>query len=159
MAVSVGINSYVALIEADTYFETRSNSSTWTNATVAQKNAALVTATQLLDNMHWTGTAITEKQELAFPRVAEYFDPKVGSIVYLDGTTIPNRIRNAQFELAFHIISNEDLLVETGGVKSLSVGPITLTTIESAPLVPYSIKSMIRPLLVNSGSNTVWRAN
>ena len=43
-------NSYVTLTEANTYFETVPDSSTWTNKTDDQKNRSLISATRWIDS-------------------------------------------------------------------------------------------------------------
>ena len=50
-------NSYVTLAEANTYFETVPDSSTWDNKTDDQKNRALISATRWIDSFCF----ITEK--------------------------------------------------------------------------------------------------
>ena len=42
-------NSYVTLSEANNYFETVPDSSTWTNKTDDQKNRSLISATRWID--------------------------------------------------------------------------------------------------------------
>ena len=69
MALVKGTNTYVTVDEADTYFETRLDVAAWVNADVAQKEAALVTATSLLDEKPWNGYTPTVTQKLAFPRI------------------------------------------------------------------------------------------
>ena len=48
---SENANSYVTLAEANSYFETVPDSSTWTNKTDDQKNRALISATREIDNL------------------------------------------------------------------------------------------------------------
>ena len=158
MAVLKGVNSYVTVAEADAYFADRINVSAWTDATPTLKGQALVTATQILDDQRWIGTAISEDQDLAFPRSGEYFDPRLGSSVYISEET-PKRILTATYELALHLLLNSSLLEDTGGVTSLNVGPIQLTSITKASLLSKSVKTAITPLLVNAGSNSWWRSN
>jgi hypothetical protein len=157
MALAKGINSYVTVEEAEAYFANKLDVAAWTDAPSVQKEQALVTATSLLDNLAWAGKAVEESQSLAFPRVVEYFDPKVGGYVYNTGT--PKRILTATFELAYHLLNNDGLLDETGSVKTLTVGPITLTDVKSAGSIPLLVKNTVRPLLLNAGSNMWWRAN
>lgn len=159
MAVSKGINSYATVEEADLYFADRLDTAAWIAASPTEKGQALVTATSLLDNMTWTGSAVSETQNLAFPRVCEYFDPKVGGVVYLDGTSVPKRIISAAYELAYHVINNDGVLDDTGSIRSLAVGPITLTDIQTASKIPFTVRTYIKPLLANSGTNPWWRAN
>lgn len=158
MAVLKGTNSYVTVAEADSYFADRLNATAWTSADAALKGQALITAATLLDEQRWIGTAVGEDQPLAFPRSGEYFDPRAGASVYLSAS-IPNRIINANFELALHLLLNDSLLEDTGGVSSLSVGTIQLTSIKSANRIPKTVKTLITPLLVNAGSSSWWRNN
>jgi hypothetical protein len=159
MAVSKGINSYATVEEADLYFADRLDTAAWIAASPTEKGQALVTATSLLDNMTWTGSAVSETQNLAFPRVCEYFDPKVGGVIYSNGAAVPQRIISAVYELAYHLINNDGVLDDTGSVRSISVSTITLTDVQAASKIPFVVKSCIKPLLVNAGTNPWWRAN
>jgi hypothetical protein len=95
MALEKDVNSYVELEEATEYFEDRVDVAAWDEATDEMKSKALVTATSLLDSFEWTGVVVSESQPLAFPRVGEYFDPRVGYCVNLNGT--PDRIIKATY--------------------------------------------------------------
>ena len=158
MAIQLNTNSYVALVEADAYFASRVDVSNWDAADETKKTKALVTAATMLDDMTWAGVALGDDQPLAFPRVVEFFDPKQGAMLYSDGSVIPERIKRAQMELALHLLDNEGVLVSSGSVGNLSVGPISLVNMQSVPRIPEAINRILRPLLVNS-SNSWWRAN
>ena len=157
MALVKGTNSYGTVAEADTYFEDRLDRAAWTNADDDQKSQALITATSILDDMTWTGVAVSESQTLAFPRTGSYFDPRLGITVALDDT-VPTRIDNATFELAYHYLNNDGLLDETGSATNLQVGRITLEEVKLPNSMPSHVKRHIKPLLKNGGSNTWWRA-
>jgi hypothetical protein len=159
MAVSLNVNSYVTVADADTYFGNRLDVAAWTSADEPMKSQALVTAAQMLDDMSWAGTVLQDDQPLAFPRVVEYFDPKLGTSIYLDGTTVPNRIVRANMELAYHLLNNDGLLDDSGKFDNISVGPISIQNMKPASKMPLYIKNIIKPLLVNKGSNSWWRAN
>lgn len=158
MALAKGINSYATVSEANAYFENRLNSSKWEEADDGVKSQALVTATSILDSFDWQGIIADETQSLAFPRVGTYFDSKVGYEVSISNST-PVRILHANFELAYHLISNSTLLDDTGTVQSLSIGAISLSSIKSPNKLSPVVKSLIKPLLKNSGANLWWRAN
>lgn len=157
MALRKNINSYVNVPEADLYFEDRLDSTSWNTATETEKEQALVTATQKLDEMEWTGVAVSQDQTLAFPRVGSYYDPKYGMEITF-GDTVPTRIINATYELAYHLLNNDAISDNTGDVQSIHVGPIKLINIKSAG-TPRVVKDAISPMLINSGSNLWWRAN
>lgn len=159
MTAVEGINSYVSLAEANAYFGTRLNSDLWTAADANVKAKALVTTTRMLDEMPWIGTVVSDTQTLAFPRVCEYFDPRLGSLVYLDGSTVPDRIVRATLELAYHLLINEGLLDSSASVSDIAIGPIKLGNVRSVSKVPSAVKNIIKPLLVNTGTNVWWRAN
>ena len=61
-------NSYVTLTEANSYFETVPDSSTWTNKTDDQKNRSLIAATRWIDTFVFQGDRCDENQALKFPR-------------------------------------------------------------------------------------------
>jgi len=159
MALSKGVNSYVTVEEADLYFADKLDVAAWVEADATLKAQALITATSMLDLMSWTGSAVYEDQDLAFPRTGEYFDPKIGSLVVLEETVVPNRIIKANLELAYHLLNNDGLLDSSGTVKNLEVGSIKLEFINNPNKLSNSVRSLTRPLLVNAGSKTWWRAN
>jgi len=159
MALSKGTNSYVTVNEADAYFTDRIDADDWTAASPTKKAQALITATSILDEQPWTGTAIVDTQPLAFPRAGIYFDPRVGTSLILDDSYVPTRVVNATCELAMHLITNSGLQNDTGSVLDLSVGPINLQTISKPNLIPARVKRLINPILENGGSRTWWRAN
>ena len=88
-------NSYVTLAEANSYFETVPDSSTWTNKTDDQKNRALIDATRQIDTLVFYGDRCDNGQALKFPRNNHEVDD-----VELACTAIPNNIKYAQYELA-----------------------------------------------------------
>lgn len=159
MALTKGTNSYVSLDEANSYFADRLDVAAWETASNTQKDQSLVTATQILETMDWTGVAVSDSQSLAFPRSGTYFDPRLGYDASLTSVAVTKRVNSATFELAYHLLNNDGLLDDTGGVDKLTVGKIDLTTIRRPDTLPSVVRNLIRPLLVNSGSNTWWRAN
>lgn len=159
MALTKGVNSHVTLAEAETYFENRLDVAAWHNASDDDKEKALITATNVLENMNWTGVVMSETQDLAFPRTGTYFDPRLGMEVTLDGVTTPDRVIESTYEMAYHFLNNDGILDDTGGVTNIVVGPIELTRVKSPSSVPSVVNRLIKPLLVNAGSNPWWRAN
>jgi len=159
MALVQGTNSYATLVDAEVYFADRIDAAAWQLADDLLKSQALIMATSMLDAMDWAGSVSDVSQALAFPRNAEYFDPRLGiSVTSL--TAPPQRIITATFEQAYHLLNNDDLLDNTGLIKNLSVGSITLSTIRPASKMPIIVKKLIRPLLSNTrAANSWWRAN
>lgn len=159
MALVKGTNSYVTVDEADAYFAESMDVAAWSVADNTMKAQALVTATRILDEMSWIGTAISESQPLAFPRFAEYFDPRLGTYKTIDGNAVPDRITKAQVELAYHLLNNDGLQDDSGTVTNINIGSIALQDIKRPRLIPLTVKRYINPLLVNGGSNGWWRFN
>ena len=157
MALVKGTNSFVTLLEASDYFSDRLDVAAWTAATDPVKSQALVTATLLLNDLNWTGLAISDSQPLAFPRSGTYFDPRVGDNVTLP-STVPPRILQATYELAYHLLNNDGLLDDSGTVSDLQVSSISLSIKTVASTIPPVVYRIIKPLLVNAGTNSWWRA-
>lgn len=141
MALQKGYNSFVTIIEAENYFYDRLNQASWDSATDETVERALVTATGILDNLDWGGTAVpTALYPLSWPRDITYWDTKSGGYETLEDDrddttefmgTIPEDIKKATYELALHLIKNmstiEDQSSGSPRLKDLKVGSISLT--------------------------------
>jgi len=103
-------NSYVTLAEANTYFETVPDSSTWTNKTDDQKNRSLISATRWIDSFVFFGDRCDEDQALKFPRTNYQVDG-----VELSCSLIPNNIKYAQYELARALANDTGVITGTTG--------------------------------------------
>jgi len=158
MALTKGINSYVTLEEADGYFSGRLDVAAYQNASDEEKMNALITATNLLDAYEYVGRAISSTQPLAFPRIGTYYDPKYGQSVVFDDS-IPKRIEQATCELGYHLLNNDGLLDNTGGLESIVIDIIELKNIKLPPKILPLILNLIKPLRINGGSKLWWRAN
>jgi hypothetical protein len=159
MALTKGVNSYATVAEADVYFADRLDVAAWTAADETQKAQALVTATAMLDSKEWTGVAISESQELAFPREGAFFDPRVGYTVGMPTNGAPTRVVKATFELAHHLLNNDGLLDDTGQVDSLKIGNIQLENVRNPEKFPSNVRALIQPLLQSKAGLMWWRAN
>ena len=103
-------NSYVTLTEANSYFETVPDSSTWTNKTDDQKKRSLISATRWIDTFVFYGDRCDDGQALKFPRNNYQVDG-----VELACTKIPNNIKYAQYELARALANDTDAITGTTG--------------------------------------------
>jgi len=106
---SASANSYVTLAEANTYFETVPDSTTWDDKTVDQKNRALIAATRWIDSFVYFGDRCDHGQALKFPRNNYQVDD-----VELACTAIPVNIKYAQYELARALANDTDAM--TGNI-------------------------------------------
>ena len=107
---SATANSYVTLAEANTYFETVPDSSTWTNKTDDQKNRSLISATRWIDSLVFYGDRCDNGQALKFPRNNYEVDD-----VELNCSLIPNNIKYAQYELAKALANDTDAMTGNTG--------------------------------------------
>lgn len=167
-STSTTANSYVTIDEADNYFETRIDNSTWNSASDELKEQSLVTATQLIDDRPYIGNAVSSSQALSWPRKnTRHHDPRKNLEVTFTETEIPSQIKVAVYEQALHLLNNEDLLEQTVQTfESISIGSISLSDtngdVTRKSITPSIILKPLRPL-IRRGSleygNTWWRAN
>ena len=157
MALVKGVNSYVTFDESEAYFIDRANEK-WITYTEEQRDQALVTATKMLDRLSWGGYSAAATQPLAFPRLLRYFDITYGRNVSLDGTEseAPNRVKEAVYELAHHILSDTDVIDSTPDASGLRIaGSVSLFDIRKAPRIPYYVIDIIRPLLSSVSTGAI----
>jgi hypothetical protein len=158
MALEKGENSFVSLDEAVEYLSMRLDAAAWVAASTLMQEQSLVTATMILNTLNWSGTAISEDQSLAFPRIGVYLEPILG-IYKSFPDDIPTRISIGTCEMAYHLLNNDGLLDDIGTVTSLNVGQISLNIKKYPNRIPSIVKSYINPMLENQGKRTWWRAN
>lgn len=168
MALVLNTNSYVEVSEADLYFVTRIDSSNWSNASYDVKEQALVTATQIVDDHSWIGSAVSSTQDLAWPRTSViYFDDRLGLQLTVAEDEVPLRVKVAVFEQALHLLNNEDLLAGTTQTfESISVGSISLSDANSdvtkTSIKPSTVMKHLKPLLRRGSTGlgaSWWRSN
>lgn len=165
MPLQLNVNSYVTVEEAEDYFSTRIDAGAWHNADAEDKESSLVTATQLIDNFEYVGAVASLSQELAWPRLeVVYYSPKAGQYLAVPSDEVPSLIVNSVFELALHLLANENMLnAQQQTFEKIQIGPISISDSSSdykqPPLIPQRIKNGLKPLLVNTGAKTWWRAN
>ena len=168
MALVLNTNSYVEIADADDYLDTRIDSATWFDTDDEIKEQALVTASLLIDDNSWIGSAVSSSQALAWPRKnAMYNDSRLGLQVTFAEDEIPSRVKVAVYEQALHLVDNEDLLQGTTQTfESISVGSISISDsngdVTRTPIKSTQATKSIRPLLVKGSVGQGagwWRAN
>lgn len=107
-------NSYVTLEDADTYFETVPDSSTWDDKTEDQKTRALISATRWIDALSFYGDRCSETQALKWPRENYKVDG-----IELACTLIPAGIDTATYELARALANDTDAITGTTGTSGI----------------------------------------
>ena len=108
-------NSYVTLAEANSYFETSPDDSTWTNKSDDQKNRALISACRWIDSLNYYGDRCDEGQALKWPRNNFQVDD-----VELVCTSIPAKIKYAQYELARALANDTDAMTGNTGTAGVA---------------------------------------
>ena len=99
MAIIVGTDSYITVVEADAYWSDRDNSD-WEAATTAAKEAALREATAYIDSHYsWVGSIEADSQILDWPRSSAYDDEDR----LLSG--VPQQVKDAQAELGLQALA------------------------------------------------------
>ena len=116
-------NSYVTLSEANDYFDTSPDSSTWTNKTDDQKKRSLISAARWIDTLVFYGDRCDDGQALKFPRNNYQVDG-----VELACSKIPEGIKYAQYELARALANETDAMTGNtgtdGNIEQVKLGDI-----------------------------------
>jgi hypothetical protein len=168
MALVLNTNSYVEIADADTYFETRIDSANWFDAEDEIKEQALVTATYMVDDNTWIGSAVSSSQALAWPRKnAIYHDNRMGTTITVADSEIPLKVKVAVYEQALHLVNNEDVLMgQSQTFESISIGSISLSDsngdVTKIPRRPVEVLRSIKPLIIRGSGGmggAWWRAN
>ena len=125
MSITVGTDSYITVVEADTILDDFFDADNWENATEANKEKALKQATRNIDAQNLRGAKV-EEQTLAFPR-SVYFD--------YDGDeygVTPNAVKTAQALEALAILDeranpDQSTALQKKGVVSQSIEGTSVT--------------------------------
>lgn len=151
----VASNSYVSLLEADTYFASVYGKPLWDPLTQTAQEQLLISSAQALDAyLEWTGTKYALDQALDWPRVNAY-DRDGVAYPY---TAIPQIIKVAQFELAYYILANGGLVFEQNMIDEVKVGTIGVkfSNYVAETGIPKFIESMLAhvgaPLYIDGGT-------
>ena len=119
-AGSATANSYLTVVEAQAYFDTRIGSDVWDDAAEEVQKALLVNATRMLDQSYiWNGDVASSTQALRFPRDYVYnCDAEL-----LDSDTIPTEIQNATCEMLL-FVGDTSGGSKDNSIKSAKVGSL-----------------------------------
>ncbi|MBI2239623.1 MAG: hypothetical protein HYU59_02340 [Magnetospirillum gryphiswaldense] len=153
MALTVGIDSFITLEQAEAYFTGRLYILDWSGAASGDKEKALKMAARTLNRLRWRGSLTSESQVMAWPRQG-VIDPEGREITV---TTIPQDIKDAQAEMALAML-REDLTADDSnrGVKRVKAGTVEVEYNGEAPAksLPDAVQELLSPYLrpVISGS-------
>ena len=160
-------NSYASVAFVDDYFLYRSNPTTWTDATTADKEQALRMATFYISERYgnrWRGVIDSDTQALDWPR-SGVVDGDTG--LYYDNDEMPKRLLHATAEIALRYLAGTTLRPDVepgdGNITSstVSVGAISITedfvgTATIAPDFPI-VRQQLRSLLTDAGASLLHR--
>lgn len=150
-----GFNSFSSVEDADEYFTGVyfGSARKWSDITdVAEKEALLITATRKLNSLPWGGNPFSDEQPLAFPRSflnpsAEYGYGWVSTGEF--GPALPNWLKNATYEMARWIMSEEDRPAtdaEFSMLKSMKVGPLNYEFRDGLLGLPPGVSGLLSTL-------------
>lgn len=151
MALQIDVNSYVTVAQADEYFTDRVNADAWHSSD--HRDGALVTATTLINLLEFRGELDDLEQPLLFPRIGEYYDTSRNVYIDLNTDYVRGLIDKATMELAFHLITNPDVLNDTTTSGSLGVGALNLSFIRKAPTINGIVNRFLKDV-INNGPGT-----
>jgi len=158
MALNVGVNTYLSVADADTYWSDRNNS-TWSSASTADKEKALLEATQFIDGAYtFIGTLADEDQTLAWPRAQAYVRSGNFASQLYDIDEIPRQVKDATAELALDALSARlrPSQERGGSVKREKVDVIEVEYSDFAPThKTFSFVSMILRDITRGSKNNI----
>lgn len=159
--------SYVSLADAELYVaDFHPTDSNWSGASDANKQLALMKATQYLDmvyGMRWKGQRSQTDQALDWPK----FDVYDSDDLLIEHDVVPIKITHATLEIALRVLAGDSLLAPVGTgdqrltEKSVKVGSIAVSSKFASPgksghkrydVVQRLVAEFINPV------GQVWRA-
>lgn len=152
--------SYVSVAAADTYHSEHGAPATWTAATTAQKEAALMAATVWMDATYsWRGSITDDDQALGWPREDVYDDEGRD----IDDNIVPQAVQDCCAYLALQHLSTalDSVYARGGDVKRQKVDTLEVEYFERADprtWMPYAKQIVSRLIQFTSGQATLNRA-
>jgi hypothetical protein len=151
MTLIVGTNSYGSRADADTHFTDSLKNVTWSAFSTTLRDQALVEATRILERQSYAGAKGTPDQTLAFGR---------SGILNREGVEMTieeslSAFKIVQFEYAFILLTNLNLVDSTNGSNGLksfksSSTTIVFTNSGKSSRFPSAIQEMISIFLAGS---------
>ena len=143
--------SYLTTAEATELLTNTIGAESWLSLTESNKNASLIQASFLLDsNFDWLGSITDQTQELRWPRtgVVDRDNRQIPS------NTIPQPVKYATALMALHLTKAGGISTVTTNLKSLKVGPISLSMDSDESITSQVVPKMIVSLLNSLGFYT-----
>lgn len=117
-------NSYVTRAEAQAYFDERENVDSWEDADNADKDRALIMATNRLEREEWLGGIRTTTQRLRHPRSGLFTHDGIS----YNEDTVCRPVKEATYELALAILDGTYQEADSGlePYRDVKLGPIAV---------------------------------
>lgn len=144
-------SSYLTADEATELLTNTVGAESWLSLTDANKNASLIQASFLLDsNFDWSGSIADQAQELRWPRtgVVDKDNRQIPS------NAIPHAVKYATALMALHLTKAGGISTVATNLKSLKVGPISLSMDSEESVTSQAVPKMIVSLLNSLGFYT-----
>jgi hypothetical protein len=158
----VDANSYASAVDGDAYHEGHLYATAWTAATLANKEAALVFATRLIESQYlFGGLKTTEAQALQWPREGcRDLDAGRWSGGLVKGNVVPKAVIEATCEMARELLIADRTSAPPGeGLKYQNVGgdQTGYDKSDRRPIISYVAQAMLAKLgsLLKSKSGAV----
>lgn len=166
MTLTLGVDAYATVAEADTYLAVYPPTNVWNTATTVEKEAALKAAVRIIDNKFvFLGKVVAETQALSWPRSEiKYYDKKRKHTVTIAASTYPTALKNAVIELANHLMTFPSVFIgDNQTFERIKIGPIevedTNADIATVSLLPNNVRFYLKDLLEpEDNRRTWWRA-
>lgn len=150
-------NAYVTLDEANTYFSTRLHADNWASASDADKEAAILSASSIIDWYYvYKGTRSVVTQSMQWPRAGIV----IGQDVYASDA-LPKEVIMATCELAL-VLLEEDVLEDNAlaGLRKVQAGPLMIQTADngrppSSGQLPEVVYMLLKKFMDNSGIRVI----
>lgn len=143
--------SYLTAAEATELLTNTIGAESWLSLTESNKNASLIQASFLLDsNFDWLGSITDQAQELRWPRtgVVDKDNRQIPS------NAVPNLIKYATALMALHLTKAGGISTVTTNLKSLKVGPISLSMDSDESITSQVVPKMVVSLINSLGFYT-----
>jgi hypothetical protein len=154
MAVVVGTNSYISVVDATAYFDARLYAAEWTAATTGDKEKSLIMAARQIDRLAFLGSVTATGQAMAWPRTG--VTDREGRAI--SSTVVPQAVLDAQCELALATL-RDDPTQDNGnlGVRRMKAGSVELEYSGAAPVrsLPDIAASILAPFLEPTSAHSV----
>lgn len=154
--VSATMSSYVTVSFADDYFSAKFTGAGWADLSTELKQAALVSATNILDTYVYGGLRAQRLQPLQWPRSGIYNDEGTP----YSSATVVTKVQQATCELAHWIYTEGDRTLDDTTLQQLDnfqAGPVNFKIRSKAMVVPLEVQALLTSIgpgvLLSMGSN------